>query len=79
MAAITIRNLDDTLKSRLRRRAACHDRSMEEEARAILREALEGEKYGLGSLIYRRFMAAGGIELPTPDRSEPPRKPDDLQ
>ena len=37
MASITIRNLDDTLKRRLRIRAAEHGRSMEEEAREILR------------------------------------------
>jgi plasmid stability protein len=37
MASITIRNLDDSLKRRLRIRAAEHGRSMEEEAREILR------------------------------------------
>ena len=79
MAAITIRNLDDTLNNRLRRRAASHDRPMEEEARAILREALQGEEKGLWSMIHRSLMAAGGIELPPPDRSEPPRKPNDPQ
>ena len=40
MASITIRNLDDTIKRKLRLRAAEHDRSMEEEARDILRCAL---------------------------------------
>ena len=39
MASITIRNLDDDIKQRLRVRAAEHGRSMEEEAREILREA----------------------------------------
>jgi len=37
MASITIRNLDDDVKHRLRVRAAEHGRSMEEEARDILR------------------------------------------
>ena len=37
MASITIRNLDDDVKRRLRIRAAEHGRSMEEEAREILR------------------------------------------
>lgn len=37
MASITIRNLEDDLKRRLRIRAAENGRSMEEEARAILR------------------------------------------
>ena len=33
MASITIRNLDDEVKTRLRVRAAQHHRSMEEEVR----------------------------------------------
>jgi plasmid stability protein len=78
MAAITIRNLDDTLKTRLRMRAASRNRSMEEEARAILREALQEEEYGLGSLIHDRFLDAGGVELPPPDRRQTNRKPDNL-
>jgi plasmid stability protein len=40
MASITIRNLDDDLKRRLRVRAAENGRSMEEEAREILRQVL---------------------------------------
>ena len=39
MASITIRNLDPAVKERLRVRAARHGRSMEDEARRILREA----------------------------------------
>jgi len=81
MAAITIRNLDDTIKARLRMRAASHDRSMEEEARVILREALQGgtEKSGLATLIHERFMAAGGVELPLPERKQRARKPNQLE
>ena len=41
MASITIRNLDDDVKTRLRKRAAGHGRSMEEEARLILAYAVE--------------------------------------
>ena len=37
MASITVRNLDDGLKRRLRIRAAENGRSMEQEAREILR------------------------------------------
>ena len=76
MAAITIRNLDESIKTRLRIRAASHDRSMEEEARAILREALQVGAAGhrLGALIHRRFMAAGGAELHVPERKQRPRK-----
>ncbi|MFY7954071.1 MAG: FitA-like ribbon-helix-helix domain-containing protein [Armatimonadaceae bacterium] len=40
MASITIRNLDEELKQRLRVRAAHSGRSMEEEVREILRRAL---------------------------------------
>ena len=43
MATMTIRNLDDELKARLRIRAAQHGKSMEEEARSILRDALKSE------------------------------------
>jgi phosphopantothenoylcysteine decarboxylase/phosphopantothenate--cysteine ligase len=42
MASITIRGLDDDLKQRLRLRAARNGRSMEDEARTILREMAAG-------------------------------------
>ena len=43
MASLTIRNLDDRTKDRLRLRAAHHKRSMEDEARNILMSALAEE------------------------------------
>lgn len=43
MATMTIRNIDDRLKAGLRVRAAMHGRSMEDEARDILRTALSAE------------------------------------
>jgi plasmid stability protein len=58
VASITIRNLDDTLKSRLRIQAAVHGRSMEDEARDILRSALSREptrKGRLAASIRARF------------------------
>ena len=78
MATITIRNLDEAIKARLRIRAASHDRSMEEEARAILREALQAgaTRGGLGTLIHKRFLAVGGAELHLPERKQRPRKAD---
>jgi antitoxin FitA len=79
VAAITIRNFDGSLKTKLRMRAASHDRSMEEEARAILREALQDEERGLGTLIHERFLDAGGVEVAPPDRSQPARRLDDLE
>ena len=57
MASITIRNLDDTLKRSLRIRAAEHGRSMEEEAREILRQRghINGEpRKAMGALDHRQ-------------------------
>jgi antitoxin FitA len=50
MASITIRNLDDTVKRRLRLRAAQRNRSMEDEARDILRMALAQQPAQVGNL-----------------------------
>ena len=77
MASITIRNVDDALKSRLRIQAAVHRRSMEEEARDILRSALSHEPPHKGSLaasIRARFVPLGAVELPLAPR-EPMRSP----
>ncbi len=77
MASITIRNFDDMLKSRLRVQAAIHGRSMEDEARDILRSALNRETPRKGSLaasIRARFAPFGGVELPVVAR-EPMREP----
>ena len=77
VASITIRNLDDTLKSRLRIQAAVHGRSMEDEARDILRSALNREPTRKGSLaasIRARFAPLGGVELSVVAR-EPMRAP----
>ena len=71
MASITIRNLDDDVKTRLRMRAAENGRSMEEEARLILREAVvreEAPAYGLGTAIHELFKPLGGVELELPPR-----------
>lgn len=77
MASITIRNLDDRTKSRLRVRAAHNSRSMEDEARIILRNALaEGvsQMPDLASAVRARFKPLGGVELKLQER-EPMRKP----
>lgn len=65
MASITIRNLDDILKRSLRIRAAEHGRSMEEEAREIIRQAIGQPSLpkDLGQSIHQRFAALGGINL----------------
>lgn len=76
MASITIRNLSDDLKQRLRLQAAEHGRSMEEEARDILRVALTEDTppVGLAQVIRARFAPLGGVELDIPPR-EPMRDP----
>ena len=75
MASITIRNLDEETKSRLRIQAAHHNRSMEEEARSILRSALTGGAVlDLAAAIRRRFEPLGGVKLQLPAR-EPIREP----
>ncbi len=77
MASITIRNLDDSLKSRLRVQAAVHGRSMEDEARDILRSALNQEApatKNLGTAINALFKPLGGFDMPGIP-SEPLREP----
>jgi antitoxin FitA len=71
MATLPIRQLDEKTKTRLRVRAAHHGRSMEEEARAILRSALTASspvKRNLAETIHRRFAAFGGLEIELPRR-----------
>jgi plasmid stability protein len=72
MATLTIRQLDEKTKTRLRVRAAHHGRSMEEEAREILCSALTASSPGKGNLaeaIRRRFAAFGGLEFELPQRN----------
>lgn len=70
MAQLVVRNLEDAVKKKLQRRAKRNGRSMEEEAREILRDATkaEGRKgLGLGTRIAARFRKYGlrkGEELP---------------
>ena len=79
MASITIRNLDDDVKTRLRIRAAGNGRSMEQEARLILARAVEqgaAPEKGLGTAIHELFKPFGGVELELPPRApmrEPPK------
>jgi plasmid stability protein len=84
MATLTIRNLDDELKSRLRIRAAERDHSMEEEARQILRDVLSEsrnakEHAGLATRIRSRLRDLGDVDLHLPQRNEPPRPPENLE
>jgi plasmid stability protein len=77
MASITIRNLDRSIKEKLRVQAAKHGRSMEEEVRSILKETFakeSGQPENLAERIHKRFAAFGGANLPDIER-EPIREP----
>jgi plasmid stability protein len=74
MAMLTIRNLDDNLKTQLRIRAAQHGLSMEEEVRRILQQILspQNPQKGFGTRLHQRVIAlTGGVNLPLPARSLP--------
>ena len=75
MASITIRNLDDEVKTRLTVRAARNHRSMEEEARLILREAVgrKPSSRNLAEITRIYFGPDKGVDLELPPR-EPGRE-----
>jgi plasmid stability protein len=78
MASLTIRKLDDPLKTRLRIQAARHGHSMEAEAREILRAALDREPAtprNLADAIHERFAKYGGVDLELLPRDELVRDP----
>ena len=80
MATITIRNLDDDVKKRLRLRAAANHRSMEEEVRIILLDAVKDWWTGprdLAKFTRECFASLGGVELELPPRG-PMREPPDF-
>lgn len=69
MAQFVVRDIDEDLKAALKRRARAHGCSMEEEARRILRAAVNGppvESTGLGTRIAARF-ADVGLDQPLPE------------
>jgi plasmid stability protein len=79
MASLTIRNLEEETKARLRRQAALHGRSMEEEVRNILRLAVSsgGSGADFAERIHQRFAAQGVDALRLPPR-RPARLPEPL-
>ena len=69
MSQIIVRNLEDTVKRKLQRRAARHGRSMEEEVRDILRNAVKEQvrpRKGLGTEIAELFRGVG-LKEPIPE------------
>ena len=78
MASITIRKLDEGVKARLRIRAASHGRSMEEEAREILKAELtvkQAIRRNLAESIRRYVEPLGGVEIVMPRRQAVRRPP----
>jgi plasmid stability protein len=75
VAQFIVRNLEDDVKARLKRRAAQHRRSMEEEVRHILRDAVKEQNRHiprLGSRIAARFTKTGlSTDLPELDGQIP--------
>jgi plasmid stability protein len=62
MAQVIVRNLDEAVKRKLKRRAARNSHSMEEEIRDILRDAVKNEgrsRKGLGTEIVELFKGIG--------------------
>lgn len=78
MAAVTVRDLDEGVRERLRVRAARHGRFMEAEIRSILTEAVTPteDAAGLARTLLRRFGDLGGVELELPPRRQAPRAAD---
>jgi antitoxin FitA len=69
IATLTIRNIEDDVKERLRVRAAQHGHSMEEEVRELLRSAVQ---QSTGASFWREsrrlFSGENGVELELPNR-----------
>jgi plasmid stability protein len=79
MAQFIVRDLEDDVKARLKRRAERHGRSMEEEIRDILRNAAKEEnrpRPNLGSRIAARFARTGLTEDLPELRGQSPRSAD---
>lgn len=75
MNTLTIRQVDDDVKARLKVRAAKHGRSMEAEVRAILGEAVSGEaaietEDPLIAALQNFRRMTGGVELNLPARGD---------
>lgn len=81
MATLTIRNLDEKVKTQLRITAARNGVSMEEQARRLLVAALvhdgsDEPRQPLGTTIHQLFADVDGAELELPGRTDPPRAAD---
>ncbi len=79
MSSITVRNLDESVKSGLRVRAAYHGWSMEQEVRQILQQAVASGQAaggtGFAEQIRRRFAGLEAETLPIPPRQAARKAP----
>ncbi|MBV8936758.1 MAG: plasmid stability protein [Alphaproteobacteria bacterium] len=80
MPTLLIRNVDPALHARLKARAAAHRRSLEEEARTLLRAGLARQEVAaqaedLVALATRLFGPLHGIELDLPPRDPSQDRP----
>lgn len=74
MAQVIVRNVEESVKQRLKQRAARNGRSMEDEVRHILRDAVKGSGQPprlLGSRIAARFRRIGLTEALPELRGQP--------
>jgi antitoxin FitA len=81
MSQLLVRQLDEDVKEKLRRRARRHGRSTEEEVREILRNAVRdegGEPQALGSRLAARF-AGVGLTEDIPELRGQPAQPADFE
>lgn len=82
MAQFTVRNLEEDVKTRLKKRARRHGTSLENEVRQILRNALKDEsrhpEIRLGSRISARF-AHTGLTDDLPELHEQTARPADFR
>lgn len=78
MASLTIRNLDNNLKAKLRLRAAQHGCSMEAEVRSIISQSLlsTGDSSSFADRLRSRFAALSVDSLPIPPRQNVRTPPD---
>jgi antitoxin FitA len=77
MAQIVVRDLEESVKQRLKRRAERHGRSMEDEVRHILRNAVreEDKQPGLGTQMARLFAGIGLKEGELQELEDQPPRP----
>lgn len=77
MPSLLIRNVDPALHSRLKRRAAAHHHSLEEEVRQLLHLAVASQprEEHIVDLASRLFGPRHGADLDIPSRGSLPQRP----